>query len=85
MTGAPAQTARATSSFPIATPALAFHCPTHMKAIDDALAKNPPLTAEQKAWVEELRAAGDALHNGGQHYAAVAALHKGMDILLLDH
>ncbi len=69
----------------VATPALAFHCLTHMKAIDDALAKNQPLTAEQKAWVEELRAAGDALHNGGQHYAAVATLHKGMDILSLDH
>ncbi|MFQ5932870.1 MAG: hypothetical protein ACE5MM_10725 [Nitrospiraceae bacterium] len=69
----------------VATPALAFHCPSHMKAIDDALAENPPLTAEQKAWVEELRAAGEALHNGGQHYAAVAALHRAMDILSLDH
>ncbi len=24
----------------VATPALAFHCPTHMKALDDALAPN---------------------------------------------
>lgn len=68
----------------VATPALAFHCPTHMKGIDAALAETPSLTAEQKAWVEELRAAGESLHSGGQHYAAVAALHKAMDILSLD-
>ncbi len=69
----------------VATPALAFHCPTHVKEIDAALAKNPPVTAMQKGWVEELRTAGDSLHSGGQHYAAVAALHKAMDILSLDH
>ena len=37
--------------------ALAFHCPKDMKEIDDALAKNPKLTATQMKEVKDLRAA----------------------------
>ena len=61
--------------------AFAFHCPKDMKAIDDALAKNPKLTAEQMADVKKYRAEGEALHKAGKHQESVDTLAKAMKIL----
>ena len=61
--------------------ALAFHCPKDMKAIDDALAKNPKLTAAQMKEVKELRAKGEEFHKAGKHQEAVDSLGKAMKIL----
>ena len=42
--------------------AFAHSCPIQMKKIDKALAKNSPLTAEQLAEVQRMRALGAELH-----------------------
>ena len=64
-----------------AGPAVAFHCPRDMAAIDAALAENPALTAEQRAEVTKLRAEGEQLHNSGKHQESVDTLAKAMEIL----
>jgi len=64
--------------------ALAFHCPKDMKAIDDALAKNPKLTEAQMKEVKSLRASGEANHKAGKHQEAVDDLGKAMKILKID-
>ena len=64
--------------------ALAFHCPADMKKIDDALAKNPTLSAEQMTEVKKLRADGEALHKAGKHQESVDTLGKAMKILKID-
>ena len=61
--------------------AFAFHCPKDMKAIDDAMAKNPKLTAEQLAEVKKYRAEGEVLHKAGKHQESVDTLAKAMKIL----
>jgi len=61
--------------------ALAFHCPADMKKIDDALSKNPQLSAEQMAEVKKLRAEGETLHNAGKHQESIDTLAKAMKIL----
>jgi len=61
--------------------ALAFHCPKDMKQIDDALAKNPKLSAAQMKEVKELRAKGEAEHKAGNHQASVDDLGKAKAIL----
>ncbi len=62
-------------------PALAFHCPADVNAIDNALPKSN-LTAPQKADVMKLRDEGEALHNAGDHQDAVNTLAKAMRIIL---
>lgn len=62
-------------------PAFANQCPVLMKAIDEALAKNPQLTAEQLAEVKEYRAEGETLHSEGKHAESVAALKEAEEIL----
>ncbi|MCW5621093.1 MAG: hypothetical protein KIS79_08315 [Burkholderiales bacterium] len=64
-----------------ATSALANHCPMDMKAIDEAMAKNPQLTAEQAADVKKYRAEGEALHKAGKHQESVDTLAKAKKIL----
>ena len=64
-----------------ASTALAFHCPSDMKKIDEAMAKNPKLSAEQAAEVKKLRADGEALHKAGRHQESVDTLAKAMKIL----
>ncbi|MGY6036683.1 hypothetical protein [Aeromonas sp. AE23HZ002T15] len=64
--------------------ALAFHCPMDMKKIDDALAADPVLSAEQLAEVKQLRAEGEALHKAGKHQESVDTLAKAMTLLGLD-
>lgn len=61
--------------------AFAFHCPADMKKIDDALAKNPTLSAEQMAEVKKLRADGESLHKAGKHQESIDTLAKAMKIL----
>ncbi len=63
------------------TTALAFHCPKDMKAIDEALAKNPKLTDAQNKEVKMLRAKGEEEHKAGKHQEAVDDLGKAMKIL----
>lgn len=64
--------------------ALAFHCPKDMKAIDDALAKNPKLSAAEMTEVKKLRADGETFHKAGKHQEAVDSLGKAMKILKID-
>jgi len=61
--------------------AFAFHCPADMKKIDEALAKNPKLSAEQMADVKKYRTDGEALHKAGKHQESVDTLGKAMKIL----
>jgi len=61
--------------------AMAFHCPKDMKAIDDALAKNPKLTEAQMKEVKEQRAKGEELHKAGKHQESVDELGKAMKTL----
>ena len=70
-----------TASLFAAGTALAFHCPADMKKIDDAMAKNPKLTAEQSAEVKKYRAEGETLHKAGKHQESVDTLAKAMKIL----
>jgi len=63
------------------TGALANHCPMDMKAIDEALAKNPQLSAAQMADVKKYRAEGEALHKAGKHQQSVETLGKAKQIL----
>ena len=61
--------------------AFAFHCPKDMKAIDDALAKNPKLTDAQMSDVRKYRADGETLHKAGKHQESIDTLAKAMGIL----
>jgi hypothetical protein len=61
--------------------ASAVHCPADMKKIDEALAKNPSLSAEQMADVKKMRADGEELHKAGKHQESVDTLGKAMKIL----
>ena len=63
------------------TGAYAFHCPKDMKAIDEALAKNPKLSAAQMSDVKKFRADGEASHKAGKHQESVDTLAKAMGIL----
>lgn len=63
------------------TGAFAFHCPADMKKIDEALAKNPQLTAAQMSEVKKYRADGEASHKAGKHQDSVDTLAKAMGIL----
>ena len=61
--------------------AVAMHCPADMKKIDEALAKNPTLTADQAADVKKWRAEGETLHKAGKHQESVDTLAKAMAVL----
>ena len=62
-------------------PAFASHCPTDVKAIDDALAAGPQISEEQMQEVKMLRDEGASLHEAGNHADSETALHKAMEIL----
>ncbi len=68
-------------AFFFAGSALAFHCPADMKKIDEALAKNPKLTAAQLDEVKKQRAEGEVLHKAGKHQESVDTLAKAMKTL----
>ncbi len=60
----------------------AFHCPTDMQKIDQALKANSVrISAEQVVEVKRLRAEGESLHNQGRHQESVEVLAKAMKIL----
>jgi hypothetical protein len=61
--------------------ALAMHCPKDMKAIDEALAKNPKLSEAQLKEVKSQRAKGEELHKAGKHQESVDELGKAMKTL----
>ena len=61
--------------------AFAMHCPADMKKIDEALAKNPSLSAAEMADVKKYRADGEASHKAGKHQDSVDTLAKAMKIL----
>ncbi|WP_431856209.1 hypothetical protein [Azospirillum sp.] len=64
-----------------AAPAFANSCPTHMKKIDEALAKNPQISAQQMTEVKKLRADGEAAHKAGKHADSEAMLMKAEGML----
>jgi hypothetical protein len=61
--------------------AMAMHCPKDMKAIDDALAKNPKLSEAQMKDVKAQRAKGEELHKAGKHQESVDELAKARKTL----
>ena len=65
----------------VSSAAFAFHCPKDMKAIDEALAKNPKLSAAQMEDVKKFRAEGETLHKASKHQESVDTLAKAMKIL----
>lgn len=67
-----------------ASAAFAMHCPKDMKAIDDALAKNPKLSEKDAADVKKYRADGEKLHKEGKHKESVDTLAKAMKILKIE-
>ncbi len=63
-------------------PALANSCPTHVQAIDAALAANPNSTSpEDLAKAKELRDKGQAEHDAGQHAESMATLAEAEKLL----
>ena len=73
-----------TAALAFSSAALAFHCPSDMKKIDEALAKNPTLSAADADAVKKYRADGEALHKAGKHQESVDTLAKAMKILKID-
>ncbi|HVF64408.1 MAG TPA: hypothetical protein VNE58_10470 [Casimicrobiaceae bacterium] len=65
----------------VAGTAFAGHCPQEMKKIDEAMAKNPKLSATQMADVKKARSDGEAHHKAGKHGEALAELEKAKKIL----
>lgn len=61
--------------------ALAASCPMQMKVIDDKLAANPTLSAEDTAKVKKLRAEGESLHKAGKHAESEKALGEAKKLL----
>lgn len=68
----------------LSTPALAFHCPADIAAIDEALANDPGLTEEELAEVREYRDEGERLHEAGEHGESVEVLAKAKAMLGID-
>ena len=64
--------------------AFAFHCPKDMKAIDDAMAKNPKMSEADTKAVKKYREDGEALHKAGKHQESIDTLAKAMKILKID-
>ncbi|HSE79482.1 MAG TPA: hypothetical protein VLG66_15895 [Alphaproteobacteria bacterium] len=61
--------------------ALAGQCPGDMRKIDEALAKNPQLAADQLAKVKQLRTEGEGLHKAATHAQSIAKLGEAKKIL----
>jgi hypothetical protein len=64
-----------------ASSAYAFHCPSDMKKIDEALAKKPQLSEAQMKDVKKYREEGENLHKAGKHQESIDTLAKAMKIL----
>jgi hypothetical protein len=61
--------------------AFAAHCPMDMKQIDEALSKNPNISADKLAEVKKYRAEGEQLHKAGKHQESVDTLAKAKKLL----
>ena len=69
-------------SVAVAGTAVANSCPTHVQAIDAALAANPNSTSpEDLAKAKELRDQGAALHEEGKHAESLATLAEAEKLL----
>jgi hypothetical protein len=64
----------------LATPALAYECPSLMRKIDAAV-KTATLPPAQMDEVKKLRVEGERLHKEGGHNASIDTLRKAMQIL----
>jgi hypothetical protein len=62
----------------VASPAFASECPKHMKAIDEAMAKD---MSKATAEVKKLRAEGEADHKAGKHADSMVKLKKAEEML----
>jgi len=71
----------AAAALTFAASAFAAHCPMDMKAIDEAMSKDPKISAEQMAEVKKYRAEGESLHKAGKHQESVETLAKAKKIL----
>jgi hypothetical protein len=67
-----------------ASSAFAFHCPSDMKKIDEALAKNPKMSEADLKEVKKLRADGETLHKAGKHQESIDTLGKAMKMLKIE-
>lgn len=65
--------------------AFAGHCPSDVKAIDEALAKKPKLTEAQMKEVKMQRDEGESLHKAGKHKESLEMLHKARATLGIPH
>jgi hypothetical protein len=65
--------------------AYASHCPTDVKKIDEALAKNPKMSEADMKAVKDMRNQGEADHKAGKHKEAEENLHKAMEKLGIKH
>ncbi len=61
--------------------ALANHCPADMKAIDEAMSKQPSLAAADLDEAARLRAEGEAFHKAGKHKESMESLARARKIL----
>jgi hypothetical protein len=52
-----------------------------MKKIDEALAKNPQISADDMTNVKKWRAEGEDFHKAGKHQEALDTLAKAMKVL----
>jgi hypothetical protein len=64
----------------LSAPAMAFQCPSDIRAVDAALATSN-LSDTDKAKVMELRNKGQELHNAGSHQQAVDTLAQAKQML----
>jgi hypothetical protein len=65
------------------TTSLAFanHCPADMKAIDEAMSKQPSIAAAELDEAARLRTEGEAFHKAGKHKESMESLARARKIL----
>lgn len=63
--------------------ALAGRCPSEWKKIDEAMAKNPKLSAVQMADAKKARSESEVFHKAGKHAEAMTEVDKAKKILEL--
>ncbi len=63
--------------------AFAFQCPTDVKKIDAALAKNMSMDAGMMTKIKSLRDSGAAHHKAGEHQQAIDELAKALKMTMM--
>ena len=61
--------------------AFAFGCPTEVKKIDEAMAKNMSMSASHMTNVKKLRDSGEAHHKAGEHQQAIDELAQAKKLM----